>query len=311
MTEFESFLESSSINGLNHISNTRRHGRLFWILVVLTGFIFSGFLIYESFQSWKESPVKTTIETLPITELTFPKVTVCPPKNTFTDLNYDLLLTKNMSLDNDLRIELTDYALELLHDNLFDRTMANLSKLHVENRYQNWYNDIEDMKLPYYNNKFSVYTNAPSGSIITQYFGEQFSSQNVESEIECRINLDAPRNYIDNENITFHIVVKKNTMKDLSSGFDKFRFDGLLLDAELDTFTKNYTPLPTYLPMMSTQRKVSKVDIENLNMNMMPGFNITWYYSANFGQLDTPEVRQIQHSQENKLFIRKVSVGSF
>ena len=67
MTELETFLESSSISGLNHISATRRYGRLFWVFVVLTGFTLSGFLIYESFQAWEESPVKTTIETLSIT----------------------------------------------------------------------------------------------------------------------------------------------------------------------------------------------------------------------------------------------------
>ena len=305
MTELESFLESSSINGLNHISNTRRHGRLFWILVVLTGFIASGFLIYESFQSWKESPVKTTIETLPITELTFPKVTVCPPKNTYTNLNYDLMLIENMTLDNDVRIELTEYALALLHNNLYDKTMADLSKLQEEDRYKNWYHEVGALKLPH-KKVYLVYNHAPSGSIYTQHFGEQFNFKNVESEIESRINFEAPQNYVGNENVTFHIVIEKRSMKDLSSGYDKFRYNGLEFDTELNTFAKNYTPPPTWIPLMITKRKVSKVDIENLNMKVMPGFNITWYYSGNFGPLEAPVVRYIQHAQENKLFIRKV-----
>ena len=60
-------------------------------------------MIYESFQAWEESPVSTNIETLPITEITFPKVTVCPPKGTYTDLNYDLMITEKMVLDNEVR----------------------------------------------------------------------------------------------------------------------------------------------------------------------------------------------------------------
>ena len=92
------FLESSTIHGLTHIYTTRKYARLFWSLVVITGFIIASLLIKESFHSWSESPVKTTIETLPISEIKFPKVTVCPPKNTFTDLNYDLMMTENITL---------------------------------------------------------------------------------------------------------------------------------------------------------------------------------------------------------------------
>ena len=85
------FLESSTIHGLVYISTTKRLTRLFWILVVLSGFSFAGFLIFQSFQNWSESPIKTTVETRSIAGITFPKVLVCPPKGTFTDLNYDLM----------------------------------------------------------------------------------------------------------------------------------------------------------------------------------------------------------------------------
>ena len=49
----------------------------------------------------------------------FPKVTVCPPKNTYTDLNYYLMRMENMTLDTDMRNELTSYAMEvvLVYDN--------------------------------------------------------------------------------------------------------------------------------------------------------------------------------------------------
>ena len=67
------FLESSSIHGLNYISTTRKCVKLFWILVVFTGFTGAAILVHQSFQSWEESPVSTTIETRPIPEITFPK----------------------------------------------------------------------------------------------------------------------------------------------------------------------------------------------------------------------------------------------
>ena len=61
--------------------------------------------------------------------MTFPKVTVCPPKNTYTDLNYDLVMTKNKTLNETIRNELTYYALELLNDNLHNTFMKNFTKI--------------------------------------------------------------------------------------------------------------------------------------------------------------------------------------
>ena len=92
MESVRTFLESSSISGLNHISTTKKYARVFWVLVVLTAFILAGVLILESFKTWSTSPVRTTIETLDMREIKFPKVTVCPPRNTLTDLNYDFML---------------------------------------------------------------------------------------------------------------------------------------------------------------------------------------------------------------------------
>ena len=66
---FKHFLESSTIHGLTYIATSRKWMRLFWITVVIAGFTGAGYMIYQSFQDWEENPVKTTEETLPITEI--------------------------------------------------------------------------------------------------------------------------------------------------------------------------------------------------------------------------------------------------
>ena len=119
MEGVSTFLESSTIHGLTYISTTRKYARLFWILVVISGFIGASLLIKESFDSWSESPIKTTVETLPISEITFPKVTVCPPKNTFTDLNYDLMMTENVTLTKEMRDEMFEYAVGVINEDSF------------------------------------------------------------------------------------------------------------------------------------------------------------------------------------------------
>ena len=84
MENIKSFLESSTIHGLIYISTDWKCVRSFWILVVISGFIGAGVLIYQYFEDWSNNPVKTTIETHPIQMIRFPKVTVCPPKNSYT-----------------------------------------------------------------------------------------------------------------------------------------------------------------------------------------------------------------------------------
>ena len=136
MEQISTFLESSTIHGLNFISTTRKYARAFWILVVLAGFATAGYLIQTSFQSWADSPIKTTDETLPISEITFPKVTVCPPKNTFTDLNYNLMMAENFTLTDEMRDELVAYSKKVIDEHTF---IGDLDKLQEEDRYFNWY----------------------------------------------------------------------------------------------------------------------------------------------------------------------------
>ena len=121
--EFKSlydYLEISTIHGLSYISKTKRKNvKLFWICIVISAFFGAFMSIHYSFKSWNESPVKTIIESRSIKQITFPKVTVCPPKNTHTDLNYDLLMAQNMTVDDETRNELRYYAEELLTGEFF------------------------------------------------------------------------------------------------------------------------------------------------------------------------------------------------
>ena len=199
MESVRTFLESSTVHGLGYISSTKKFARLFWILVVIAGFVGAGIIIFQSFDNWAKSPVTTTIETLPITDITLPKVTVCPPKNTFTNLNYDLMMLENMTLDNDTRDELTQFAVGLIQDQVYNEVMANISKLEEENRYYNWYMGYTKIWLPWWgprdcdpdgNDKecaedklrYDVNTAATSGTISTQYFGHKFEKDKMKSK---------------------------------------------------------------------------------------------------------------------------------
>ena len=288
MEGVRTFLESSTIHGLGYIPATRKLVKLFWMAVVITGFTCASIMIYQSFKDWQDNPVTTTIDTSPIKEMTFPQVTVCPPKNTFTDLNYDLMMTENITLDHDKRTELTNYAIELLYDQLFDMIMANLSKLEDNNRYYNWYHGFTEIKLPYYQLKGSWYyyevnTFSTTGTIKTKFFGDKFDADKVEKRILYKINVYS--NDINNHNVTLHFEIDDISMTDLSTGDDKFIYTELKnknklesLEAGISHIFKNYTPPGR--PAMEHTRDVIFEDVKKQYLDLMPGIKVAWYYSG-------------------------------
>ena len=300
MDGVRTFLESSTIHGLAYISTTRRLVKLFWIGIVIAGFLGAAIMIFQSFQSWKESPVKTTLETLSIKNITFPKVTVCPPKKTYTDLNYELIRIKNHTLDKHRRNELTAFANGLLESNMNETLYIDLNKLQEHDRYYNWYHGYSKFNIPTY----KVDTSAPFGNIHTTSYGKKFDTEAIETNLHYNIKIYIPESvrrfkqkpYGNNDcrypdgydhndrNIYLNIEVDKVTMRDILSGKDELRIGRDFIKPASRKFVKVYNEADfhnsyTYIQIV-LDRKVSLEDIRKLNLHMMPGFNVTWYYSV-------------------------------
>ena len=135
MEELRLFLETSTIHGLGWIASSKRYLRLGWILVVIGGFSAAGYMIYSSFNNWRKNPVVTTIETLPISEITFPNVTVCPPRGTTTNFNFDIQQSEKMNIDVDTRKNLIEFAIDVIQEDCYKEMLRNMDKVQEENRY--------------------------------------------------------------------------------------------------------------------------------------------------------------------------------
>lgn len=119
MLNLHEFLETSSIHGLPRIVvSKRRYLKIFWFLVVVTGFSVSGSLIYNALNDYDNIPIMTTTETFPISQLKFPSIIVCPPKGSFTNLNYDLayLEREEINFRAGLNTLVVEFSFILLHD---------------------------------------------------------------------------------------------------------------------------------------------------------------------------------------------------
>ena len=111
------FLENSTIHGLSYISTTKRFSKLFWIVIVLSGFFEASILINSSFQEWKESPIKTIIETFSIEKMA----------NQTTSMS-----KKNTNL-------LTKTTVEKMQELEFISATSNLLQYEYKERFRGWY----------------------------------------------------------------------------------------------------------------------------------------------------------------------------
>ena len=143
MEGVKDFLQASTIHGLVYLSTSRRLVRLLWLFVVITGFTGAGVLIQQSFSSWADSPVSTTIETLPITDLVFPNVTVCPPRNSFTSLNPDLVMSRDKTLSQETRNELSGSVKEAIFVENYKSKLEEFN-FYRQQDYINWYTGITE-----------------------------------------------------------------------------------------------------------------------------------------------------------------------
>ena len=296
------FLESSSIHGLAHISRNRKLKQTFWLIVVVVGFISAFFLIYTSFQSWHESPVKTMTETLPISEMKLPKVTVCPPKNTFTDLNYDLKLAENRELTDAKRDELYKFAIENTEENTY---MDALNQLQEKNRFYNWYYGYSTVEPPSdegFRVAKIITTSALSGSIATVKYGQQLKPELVWGDIFFLIHLLSNST---NQNVTLHIEVEKMSMIGLLNGKERYIVNNCktLEATRISMHNKFNPPGYTWYAFNLDRSDVSREDIRNLDMRKMPGFIFRWYYTG--GNLSPIQV-ETKYNPYHDDFIRYI-----
>ena len=76
------YVKLSTIHGFSYLSDSNPSGpsRIFWMIVAVLAILFTIFQMSSLRSQWKKNPVVTTLDTiaLPIDEIEFPAVTICP-----------------------------------------------------------------------------------------------------------------------------------------------------------------------------------------------------------------------------------------
>ncbi len=196
----------------------------------------------------------------------------------------------------------------------YAHTQNNWTKLHEEDRYYNWYHGYSRIMSPSYSrvegpdiNLYSEYylyssveTVATSGVVTTQYYGEQYQPELVERSLEYYVKITPPKSVNYNENVTLHLKLEKVPMAGLSlPGVDKLFFDNI--DADETTVYMNFTPPGIYHELKLERSGISEEEVDQQNLDMMPGFRFSWWCS---GAADITPDNEYKKYEHNKLFIR-------
>ena len=184
MDSLKEFLEQSTIHGLVYISNApSKLSKVFWFLIVVTGFSCAAYLINSSYVDWQSSPIATAISTHPISDLDFPIVTICPPENSNTVLNYDLARARNITLteiDRQTLINLTKQIFVVKPS--FDFVQLTRALLNDENILKLFENEPRySYPLPFWNTYsdntlgYEIWSSELTGKYETPKFGKLVS----------------------------------------------------------------------------------------------------------------------------------------
>ena len=285
MEGIKEFLESSSIHGLAYIPTNRRLLRLFWVSVVIFGFTAAGILIQESFSSWSTSPVSTTVEILSISDLKFPNVTVCPPRNSFTSLIPDLVRASNITFKMEQRIAVRKLADKVIfEENLRARYQDYLDFIEDQN-YFDFYTGIAKIKFPnmteIYGKKFKnfeFHSTSFSGSFSTPHFGQTFQEENFDLTLSVGVFITVPSNLTEDAVVCISIeydIEKTSSLETIKVYVDDVN------DGELDkTRTKEsyyyYASTVNIIQIRYSRDKES--EYSSWTNRRHTGMNVSWFY---------------------------------
>ena len=226
------------------------------------------------------------------------KVTVCPPKNTLTNLNYDIEMHGNMTVDEERKTELTNFIMDELHDPYFENMMENLNSFYEENRFYNWYHGYTKIDFPFGAKSYFIYgtgtdviemhvfTTTPSGTISTPYFGKEYNAS-LYKDIKYEIKIYVPFTIVQS-NVNFTLFWRENK----TDGSNKF-----------DLVEQNYTSDSDYLYRWEYdyffKKSYDSLYATSTSTVLMPGFQLQWNFDLNI-----PSDEKYIEDNASKLYVR-------
>ena len=178
--QFDAFCRQTAIHGLTYVANSNKaFERVVWLVFVIVAFAISVLMIHKSFEDAAMNPVLTTIDTIDVTNVPFPAVTVLPGEypvqralDGFSKRMYDYAEFERYQEEDALRNNTLfnnqwGFMTRGVVQKLIEATKADLKNL-----------DDKEFKTMYYQYKNTI-RNFENMSIILASIANKFNSKKV------------------------------------------------------------------------------------------------------------------------------------
>ena len=280
--------------------------------------------VIRSFNGWSENPISTTVDYRPITDIPFPLVTVCPPRNTYTSLNLALRTVENITLTSETREELTQWLPEIIFDSDFDYNFEKFSL--ATNLSRDWYSG--DTQITFLlpstvseEEKDSLMavmysTSALAGTVSSPFFKQPFQGDAFERMLTFRIGFDKPKNATPTTKLELKLEFdtdKKRYWEEVVIGSGHYKLDGWFEDEKMEWIEEptNFTQkVPLGTPMnerdpyvfVEFRRRMTAEDVSRWRTKRNTGIRLSWSY-------DDPELEpDHKYLEQNRDFIRLANI---
>ena len=165
-----------------------------------------------------------------------------------------------------------------------------------------------EIKLPYwgkdeecdlkecldYRLRYNIITIATSGTIKTKYFGDKFDAEKVEPNIKYDTMFYPPEDQEhDGENITLSFGMEYEKILGSDTFWDEYA-------TEIKNNTRDITP-PGEKVYFVFERKIFSDVLQEMEMNLMPGFKLQWNYSVELQPDEYTETSETFFTNKNVL----------
>ena len=319
--DINEFLKSSTIHGLAYIGGSKsRLEKIGWTVIVLISFVISGVLIGESFTTWSDSPMITSIETFEISKISFPSITVCPPKGTKTSLNLDLRKLRNRSLNEDEKA----MFVELVDAWIFEKDPLELVeeiKAFTAGHLMNYYLGITSLSLPYDGtvgtvaNLFTITSTSSNGYFSVPGFDKPLPGLGFRRNINYKYFIELPSNLPDVLQNGSLVIILTLDLKKSEGGWDKLRLSPVkkrpysYQQKKLSNYTKEFFINKKFIDFRSFSfgflytRHISQEEYDLWENKRMTGFTVQWYLKNKGGAMHKTESPS-KFERQNEDFIR-------
>ena len=256
-------------------------------------------------------------------------MSVCPPKDTSTDLNYDLERAENINLGKDIRQSLIDLSAKLLEEEELEKALKEENSFKEVNKYLNWYLGYSSIMLPYNHSYdaseyYFLHTTATEGSIATPWYGEQLSVKMLRKSLDYTYYIYPPEIlFIETSNISLVVEMTMDT-KETVGGQDyakvysngeykeySFRYTGR------KNFTKKYN-ISEFVQIndevklkVEFARFLEEDSLKEWKNKRMTGMTVNWHYENKLGKRVTIEGDtryEIKDLARNTEYVRLVDI---